>query len=444
MDTHLGADVAQERQELTDAAARTQMTIASEGSIQAESSSESSSGHSDKEWIREMEPPPPRRQALPNPKQKDENTSIWSIMWSVLKESLGKDLTHITLPFFFNEPLSVLQKSMEDLEYADLLNKAAAKPPQSIERMLFVAAFAVSSYSGTNNRFLKPFNPLLGETFEFECPEQGWRGLAEKVVHHPTIVAMHGEGESWSFEADADVRAKFWGRSVELVPVGLIRLKFDDGDEYNWTKVTSSLHIIGKPHIEHSGVMKISNLQSSLVAKLKFESSSRLSWGETHQVTGEFWRDAEKLPCSLAGTWDKEVRVTLPNSSTRKLWQIYPMPKAESRYNMTKFAICLNEVTPGLKAKLAPTDSRLRPDQHALEEGVFDQANAEKKRLEVKQRAVRKAAEQRKDPLEPVWFERLPNSTAGETAMYRYKGDYWEARKTGDWQRCRDIFGTAQ
>ena len=58
-----------------------------------------------------------------------------------------------------------------------------------------------------------------------------------QVVHHPTIVAMHGEGESWSFEADADVRAKFWGRSVELVPVGLIRLKFDDGDEYNWSKV---------------------------------------------------------------------------------------------------------------------------------------------------------------------------------------------------------------
>ena len=43
------------------------------------------------------------------------------------------------------------------------------------------------------------------------------------------------------------------------------------------------------------------------------------------------------------------------------------------RYNMTKFAIYLNEVTPGLKGKLAPTDSRLRPDQHALEEGVYDQ-----------------------------------------------------------------------
>ena len=58
------------------------------------------------------------------------------------------------------------------------------------------------------------------------------------MVHHPTIVAMYGEGESWTFAADADVRARFSGRCVELVPVGLIRLKFDDGDEYNWTKVS--------------------------------------------------------------------------------------------------------------------------------------------------------------------------------------------------------------
>ena len=71
------------------------------------------------------------------------------------------------------------------------------------------------------------------------------------------------------------------------------------------------------------------------------------------------------------------------------------------------------------------------------------QANAEKKRLEVKQRAVRKAAEQNNDPLEPQWFWKLPNSVAGQTAMYTYKGGYWQSRKTGDWSQCRDIFGAA-
>ena len=32
----------------------------------------------------------------------------------------------------------------------------------------------------------------------------------------------------------------------------------------------------------------------------------------------------------------------------------------------------LNEITPGLEAKLAPTDCRLRPDQHFLELGEYD------------------------------------------------------------------------
>ncbi len=46
------------------------------------------------------------------------------------------------------------------------------------------------------------------------------------------------------------------------------------------------------------------------------------------------------------------------------------------RYNMTRFAMMLNEITPpGLERKLAPTDCRLRPDQHALEEGIYDQVS---------------------------------------------------------------------
>lgn len=41
----------------------------------------------------------------------------------------------------------------------------------------------------------------------------------------------------------------------------------------------------------------------------------------------------------------------------------------------------------------APTDSRLRPDQRLMEDGRWDEANAEKLRLEEKQRATRRARE---------------------------------------------------
>lgn len=42
-------------------------------------------------------------------------------------------------------------------------------------------------------------------------------------------------------------------------------------------------------------------------------------------------RGVEKLPCTLSGTWDKDLHVCMPNGAKRKLWHIYPMPKAESR-----------------------------------------------------------------------------------------------------------------
>ena len=48
-------------------------------------------------------------------------------------------------------------------------------------RILSVAAFAVSGYSSCDGRLCKPFNPLLGETYEADYPEKGVRFFAEKV-----------------------------------------------------------------------------------------------------------------------------------------------------------------------------------------------------------------------------------------------------------------------
>lgn len=51
-------------------------------------------------------------------------------------------------------------------------------------------------------------------------------------------------------------------------------------------QVTSSINnlIMGKIYIEHTGIMKISNVQSTMVARLKFKESGRLSSKDTHQV----------------------------------------------------------------------------------------------------------------------------------------------------------------
>lgn len=49
-------------------------------------------------------------------------------------------------------------------------------------RILKVAAFAVSGYASSEGRHCKPFNPLLGETYEADYPEKGVRFFSEKVI----------------------------------------------------------------------------------------------------------------------------------------------------------------------------------------------------------------------------------------------------------------------
>ena len=53
----------------------------------------------------------------------------------------------------------------ETVEYTDLLDKASACE-DSIMRMAYIAAYSVSRFSGQYEKITKPFNPLLGETFE--------------------------------------------------------------------------------------------------------------------------------------------------------------------------------------------------------------------------------------------------------------------------------------
>lgn len=61
-----------------------------------------------------------RRKKLPDPVGKETGISLWSI----IKDNIGKDLTKVCLPVYFNEPISSLQKCFEDLEYSHLLDQA--------------------------------------------------------------------------------------------------------------------------------------------------------------------------------------------------------------------------------------------------------------------------------------------------------------------------------
>lgn len=173
--------------------------------------------------------------------------------------------------------------------------------------------------------------------------------------------------------------------------------------------------------------------------KLKFKEQSILD-RNPHQVNGVVEDLSGKKAATVSGKWDDRLYYTISDGSSKSkendptlLWERNKPPVNLTRYNLTSFAITLNELTPGLKEKLPPTDSRLRPDQRHLENGEYEKANLEKQRLERRQRMSRKLQE---SGWKPRWFQR-----EGEDKPFCFAGGYWESRDQGKWEGCPNIFG---
>jgi hypothetical protein len=90
-----------------------------------------------------------------------------------------------------------------------------------------VAAYCVSPF-GAAERAWKPFNPILGETFELEAGN-GVRYLAEQVSHHPPICAAHAENAHFQYDLVSAPTTRFLGNSLEVYPYGERGLRIGAG-----------------------------------------------------------------------------------------------------------------------------------------------------------------------------------------------------------------------
>jgi len=123
------------------------------------------------------------------------------------------------------------------------------------------------------------------------------------------------------------------------------------------------------------------------------------------------------------------------------VWQCHERPTGIP-FNLTPFVLTLNDPSPSLVPHLAPTDTRLRPDQRAMEDGAYDLAATEKNRVEEKQRAKRKEREAKGEEFQPKWFHKGRCETTGEE-FWEFNHEYWKERaKSGEgkWSGCEDIF----
>ena len=98
---------------------------------------------------------------------------------------------------------------------------------------------------------------------------------------------------------------------------------------------------------------------------------------------------------------------------------------------MSHFALQLNYLTKAQMMKIAPTDSRNRPDIRQLEKGNLDEAANEKMRMEEKQREAKSERLREKKDYHPTYFQKEYK----KQNLWLFKEDSRSggAREAGDW-----------
>ncbi|KDR22529.1 Oxysterol-binding protein-related protein 1 [Zootermopsis nevadensis] len=413
------------------------------------------------------------RHELPVPMFSRNDFSIWS----VLKNCIGKELSKITMPVIFNEPLSFLQRMVEYMEYAHLLRRAAEEADPIYRMQVTFLLENPKERDHLKDLGIDSIKMVLGVVV--------WVSLrivtigrllvvCEQVSHHPPVSAFHADCKDFIFHGSIHPKLKFWGKSVEIQPKGQVTVELPRwGEAYTWTNVNCCVHniIVGKLWMEQYGTMEVTNHVTGLRAILTFKPAGWFS-KDLHRVEGFITDKHKKKLHFLYGKWTEFIRCTdipsydeyvrenahkfsvdegcpipdvaegelpkcdstysidIPNSVT--LWEADPRPDRSSEYyQFTLFAMSLNEMEEGMKSKLCPTDCRFRPDIRKLEEGDIDGAAAEKTRLEEKQRDARKARKGKKGlDWAPRWFTPGTNPHTKQED-WLYSGGYWDRNFSG-------------
>ena len=350
-------------------------------------------------------------------------------------------------PILNFEPLSLLQRTCEIFCYDTLLTTAANENNKTL-RLCYIGAFFISSLSLSINRFMKPFPPILGETFEFLLPQNNFRFIAEQVNYQPPISAFHGENDFWAFFGDNRCKDNFkilkGANKTEFESKYHLKIK-NCNDYYviNKPNLLSKGVVLGETRFDFEGTVDIINSNDpSVKGEITFiEENSKNRLGS---FEGKIIENGV-VKYLLKGNWTSYVYYCDPDGGNHvTIWKIveesYLNNNEKDEYHLPSFSVRLSHIDDKIKTYLPPSDSRLRPDIREREQGNNDKANEIKTKLEKKE--IEKMEELAKNNIlyQPNYFYEVFDQNSFDN-VYIYKGGYWEDRKSESYDGIdEDIF----
>ncbi|GMP85479.1 hypothetical protein CsSME_00038616 [Camellia sinensis var. sinensis] len=361
--------------------------------------------------------------------------------WKMMQKYIGSDVTSmVTLPVIIFEPMSMLQKMAELMEYSYLMD-LADECEDPYMRLVYASSFFITIYYACR-RTWKPFNPILGETYEM-VNHGGVKFIAEQVSHHPPMSAGHAENDHFVYDITSKVKTKFLGNSLDIYPLGRTRVTLKrDGVVLDLVPPPSKVHnlIFGRTWVDVPGEMIVTNMTTGDKVVLYFQPCGWFGSGR-FEVDGYVYNAAEEPKILMTGKWNESMSCQpcdmegepLPGTEMKEVWRVAESPEND-KFQYTHFAHKLNSLDTAPK-KLLASDSRLRPDRYALEKDDLSKAGSEKSRLEERQRAEKRIRESKGQQHIPRWFD--PSSDVaptpwGDLEVYQYNGKYDEHRAAMD------------
>ncbi|KAG6475894.1 hypothetical protein ZIOFF_065124 [Zingiber officinale] len=336
--------------------------------------------------------------------------------WKMMHKYIGSDVTSlVTLPVIICEPMTMLQKMAELMEYSYLLD-LADQCEDPYMRLVYSSSWAISVYYAFQ-RTWKPFNPILGETYEM-VNHGNLTFIAEQVSHHPPKSAAHAENDHFTYDITSKLKTKFLGNSLEIYPLGRTRVKLKKDDVIldlvpPLTKVNNL--IFGRTWTDSPGEMIMTNLTTGDKVVLYFQ------------------------PCGWFGYDFLRPFQSISAFNSFLVWRLAAAPEND-KFQYTYFAHKINSFDTAPKRFLA-SDSRLRSDRYALEKGDLSKAGAEKSSLEERQRAEKRIREAKGHQFTPRWFNitsEISPTPWGDIEVYEYNGKYSEHRAQIDSSKTID------
>eukprot|EP00475_Leptophrys_vorax_P016475 TRINITY_DN22925_c0_g2_i3.p1 TRINITY_DN22925_c0_g2~~TRINITY_DN22925_c0_g2_i3.p1 ORF type:complete len:912 (-),score=208.11 TRINITY_DN22925_c0_g2_i3:2093-4528(-) len=185
---------------------------------------------------------------------------------------MGKSIFSVTMPVTIFEPRSLLERMTDMWCFAPIFLGQASLTSDPLERFKLVLVFIISGFHRGVLQ-LKPFNPVLGETFQAFFKD-GTSIHLEQVSHHPPVSAyqLFGPGGCYEFHGRNEYVAKLGTNKIMGRQIGPNVVSFPDGVkiEYIMPELQMDGMVFGDRYVNWTGKLFVEDSTNNLSCCVTF------------------------------------------------------------------------------------------------------------------------------------------------------------------------------